>query len=316
MMKKIERLLGIIVLLQSRRLIRAQDMAEHFEVSLRTIYRDLKILDSAGLPLIAEAGLGYALMDGYRLPPIMFTEQEMSALYLGGKFVEKLTDRSLEKSIESALAKILAVLPQQTRDYFSHLDDTIYLDIQSRKIPDEYCDDVLAAIQNAIIKRNVLEIEYHAIHKDQLTRRDIEPISLIYYGSAWHLFAFCRLRREYRDFRTDRIQSLHPKDELFVARGNFSAREYLHQSESFENALEVQIRADKQVANYLRQNHPYGLLDQTDDGDRIILSYLVPAFDSFIPWILAYGTTVEVLSPPQFRERMGKILQEITVMYA
>ena len=98
--------MAIVVYLQGRRLCRAEDMAAHFEISVRTMYRDLAALGEAGIPIMAEAGVGYSLVKGYHLPPVMFTAEEAGALFIGGKLVEKLTDASLRKHMESALLKI------------------------------------------------------------------------------------------------------------------------------------------------------------------------------------------------------------------
>jgi predicted DNA-binding transcriptional regulator YafY len=102
-MNRVDRLMAMIVHLQSRRLVRAEDIAAHFEISVRTVYRDIAALGEAGIPILGEAGVGYGLAKGYYLPPVMFTAEEASALFMGGKLVEHLTDASLRKHMESAL---------------------------------------------------------------------------------------------------------------------------------------------------------------------------------------------------------------------
>src|SRR4029453_17145600 len=121
-MNRVDRLMATIVHLQSRRVVRAEDIAERFEISLRTVYRDLAALGEAGIPIVAEAGIGYSLVKGYHLPPVMLTVEEASALSVGGKLVENLTDASLRKEMESALLKIRSVLPLERRDYLDRLE--------------------------------------------------------------------------------------------------------------------------------------------------------------------------------------------------
>jgi biotin operon repressor len=115
-MNRVDRLMAIVVRLQSRRVVRAEDLAAHFEISVRTVYRDLAALGEAGIPIVAEAGVGYSLVKGYHLPPVMFTADEASALSIARKLVEHLTDASLRKQMESALAKIRSVLPRERQD--------------------------------------------------------------------------------------------------------------------------------------------------------------------------------------------------------
>src|SRR5215510_6469295 len=121
-MNRVDRLMAIALRLQSRRLVRAEDLAAHFEISVRTIYRDMAALGEAGIPIVSEAGVGYSLLKGYHLPPVMFTAEEASALSVGGKLVEHLTDASLRKQMDSALLKIRSVLPRDRQDYLDRLE--------------------------------------------------------------------------------------------------------------------------------------------------------------------------------------------------
>src|ERR1700704_2719720 len=116
-MNRIDRLHAILTHLQSKKLVTAQEMADRFNISLRTVYRDVKALDESGVPVIGEAGSGYTIMEGYRLPPVMFTQEEASALLLGGKMAEHRTDASLKKHLDTAMFKIKAVLRSGDKEH-------------------------------------------------------------------------------------------------------------------------------------------------------------------------------------------------------
>src|SRR5438105_10442497 len=124
-MNRIDRLHAILTHLQSKRKVTAQEIADRFEISLRTVYRDVKALDESGVPVIGEAGSGYSIMEGYRLPPVMFTQEEAAALLLGAKLAEQWTDASIKKHFNAALYKIKAVLRTSDREHMDHLDDHI-----------------------------------------------------------------------------------------------------------------------------------------------------------------------------------------------
>jgi predicted DNA-binding transcriptional regulator YafY len=124
-MNRIDRLTAILIQLQSKRVVKAQDIAERFTISLRTVYRDIRTLEQGGIPLIGEAGIGYSIMDGYRLPPIMFTKEEATAFLTAEKLIEKLTDTSTEESYKSAMYKIKAVLRATEKDYLENIDEHI-----------------------------------------------------------------------------------------------------------------------------------------------------------------------------------------------
>jgi predicted DNA-binding transcriptional regulator YafY len=120
-MNRTDRLVAMVLFLQGRRVVRAAEMAKHFEVTERTIYRDMSALGEAGVPISGEAGVGYCLMKGYQLPPVMFTAEEASALFVGGELVKQFTDASLQGPMASALDKLRAVLPRDRQDHVEKL---------------------------------------------------------------------------------------------------------------------------------------------------------------------------------------------------
>src|SRR5476651_2711767 len=124
-MNRIDRISAILIQLQSRRVVKAADIAERFNISLRTVYRDVRTLEEAGIPLIGEAGVGYSIMDGYRLPPVMFTREEATAFLTAEKFVEKLTDASTNAQYQSAMYKVRAILKTSEKDALENLDGSI-----------------------------------------------------------------------------------------------------------------------------------------------------------------------------------------------
>src|SRR3569833_107909 len=121
-MNRIDRISAILIHLQSRREVKASDIADRFGISLRTVYRDVKTLEEAGIPLIGEAGVGYSIMDGYRLPPVMFTREEATAFLTAEKFVEKLTDAATLANHKSAMYKIRSVLRMAEKDFLDNID--------------------------------------------------------------------------------------------------------------------------------------------------------------------------------------------------
>src|SRR6185369_916914 len=170
-MNRVDRLMAMVVCLQSRRVVRGEDMAARFEIILRTVYRDLAALNEAGIPIIGEAGVGYSLMKGYHLPPVMLTVEEANALSLSGKLVEHLNDASLRKQMDSALLKIRSVLPRE------RLDDLDRLERYTAVVPDwrpglpRLSSESLIPIQRALAERRVMAMEYQGAQRPEVTRR-------------------------------------------------------------------------------------------------------------------------------------------------
>ena len=203
-MNRIDRLFGIVTLLQSRKYVGVEVIAEKFEISTRTVYRDIRAINEQGVPISFEAGKGYFIVQGYFLPPISFNNEEANALVLMERFLNGFADRSIQKHYISALNKVKNVMRSQQKEQLEFLNDNIKLQIPARLSNDfEY----LSTIQNAIAKRLILKIDYEK-ENGQHSCREVEPIGLVFYAFSWHLIAWCHLRKDYRDFKVSRIKKL------------------------------------------------------------------------------------------------------------
>ena len=126
--KRFDRIVAILVQLQSKRIVKAQELSDRFQVSLRTIYRDVRTLEASGVPIVSEAGVGYSIMEGYRLPPVMFTREEAGSFVAAEKFMQKFVDKSLGSHHESAMFKVKSVLRGREKDWISALESQIMVD--------------------------------------------------------------------------------------------------------------------------------------------------------------------------------------------
>lgn len=315
-MNRIDRLVATVLLLQSRRLIRAQDIAEHFGISVRTVYRDLLALQEAGVPLAAETGEGYSLVDGYHLPPVMFTQEEASALFVGGEFVQRFTDASLKKHAESALLKIRAVLPEERQEFLERLQQATAVFMPPAHPHNGFRDDVLTLMQDAVVHRRVLKMEYYANTKDEITRRSIEPLALLYYSYNWHLIAYCRLRQDYRDFRTDRIKSIQPVDEVFTPHEDFSIKQYIQDSNKIDHPHEVRVKFKPAVANRAKNSYFFGVSQEPTDDGGLLVTHLVPSLKVMVEWLLRFGGEAEIIHPPELRQMLLTQAQKMVAHYS
>lgn len=221
---RLSRLIAILTQLQSKRLVTSTEVAEKFNVSVRTIYRDIKTLEQAGVPIITEEGKGYSLMDGYRLPPVMFTENEANAFITAEKLVLLNKDTSLIKSYVDGITKIKSVLRSNAKDKAALLSERVAFEQNSGG---NITSNFLSSIQIALTNFNVIRVEYYSPNNDETTKRYIEPFALINdVGKSWYLIAWCRLRKDYRLFRFDRIMKIEITDEKFTPH-KMSLQDYL-----------------------------------------------------------------------------------------
>lgn len=225
-MNRLDRITSILVHLQSKRLVTAREMAERFEVSIRTIYRDVFSLRQAGVPIGEEEGKGYFIVEGYRLPPVMFSREEAAALITAEKMLALQGESSIKKHYESALMKIKALLQGAEKDRLEDLQSRI--GTYSSWAPNSSNLDI---IQQAISDRKVLELTYESGRKCEITQRRFHPYALYFSGAAWASIGHCQLRKALREFRLDRILKIRPTESSFEPDPSFKIDEYLKERE-------------------------------------------------------------------------------------
>jgi len=207
--RRADRLFQIVQRLRGRGPVTAATLARELEVSPRTIYRDVQDLVLSGVPVQGEAGVGYALPRSFDLPPLMFDEDEIEALVLGARIVESWADAELARAARNVLSKVESVLPARLRD----------------RIPDAAlfapgfhvraaANAGLASLRAAIKGRRKVTLAYRD-RADASTSRTVQPLGVFYWGASWSLGAWCELRRDFRNFRLDRVTKLEVTDETF-----------------------------------------------------------------------------------------------------
>jgi predicted DNA-binding transcriptional regulator YafY len=314
-LNRVDRLHAILVHLQSKKKVTAQEIADRFDLSLRTVYRDVKALEESGIPIIGESGIGYSVMEGYRLPPVMFTQEEASSLLLGSKLVHQFTDASVKKQFDSAMYKIKAVLRTTDKDFVEELDSRIAVHISPVPL-DESLQLHLSAMRQAIVDKKVVSIEYYSSYKEETTQRDAEPIGLFYYGQTWHFIGWCRLRKDYRDFRMDRIRKLLLKDERFDDTPHPSLTEYIAQLTQERELMEAIVSFDKEMAKYMvSQKYYYGFVSQEEKEGRIYMRFLTAHLESFCRWLLMYTNAARIESPAHLHGMMQGLVEELRAYY-
>ncbi len=222
-MRRADRLFEIVQILRGRRLTTARYLAGRLGVSDRTIYRDVQDLSLSGVPILGEAGVGYALKKGFDLPPIMFDYDEVEALLIGARMASAYGGKALARSAERAMEKIAAVLPDNRR---AALETTqVY-------VPDFHIDREVAsrfeALRQAIKTRQFVHVDYVTEDKRE-SQRELRPVALHFWGERWTLAAWCELRQAFRMFRLDRMRTLDVRDKTFRDESGKTIADFLRQ---------------------------------------------------------------------------------------
>ncbi|HEY8928112.1 MAG TPA: YafY family protein [Mucilaginibacter sp.] len=309
-MNRIDRVSAILIQLQSRRVVKASDIAERFNISLRTVYRDVKTLEEAGIPIIGEAGIGYSIVDGYRLPPVMFTREEATAFLTAEKFVEKLTDSATDEHYKSAMYKIRSVLKTSEKNLLEDIDGKIeVLRGQAQLQVDN--KGHIQTLLTGIGQKNILSIDYFAHHSQERTKRDVEPIGIFYKEGFWHVIAYCHLRGDYRDFRVDRINHIEITGRVFHSK-HPTLKAYIAQTAREKELDMVIIRVEKVMHRFLEQQKYYsGFVSEKTVGNYVEMTFLTHSLKTFARWFLMFGDQAEIISPDSLKEQVGNIAAAI-----
>lgn len=220
-MRRADRLFQIIQSLHHERAVTARHIADELRVSERTIYRDIQDLSLSGVPITGEAGIGYRLMKGFHLPPLMFTEEELAALLIGVRMVRAWTDKGLARAAHQAMSKIEHVLPDHLKPELER-QDVLVPEFVTNPIVAPYLTLLRVAI------KDLCKAQFDYVREDGLhSNRTVHPLGLFCWGKVWTLVAWCELRDAFRHFRLDRMTNIHITDKHFTPRPGRTLQDFL-----------------------------------------------------------------------------------------
>ena len=310
-MNRFDRVTAILIQLQSKKIVRAKDIADRFRVSLRTIYRDIRTLEEAGVPIASEAGIGYSLMDGYRLPPIMFSKEEVTAFLTAEKLMEKFTDSSIDSSFKSGMLKIRAILKSSDKELLENIEENIEVLRRKPYLQNFPNSNRLQTIIECIPEKKALDIRYHTFYSNEIKDRTIEPIGVFFAENYWHTIAYCELRKDYRDFRLDRILDIK-KTDVKYKKIHPSIKDYLQKFSKEQNLETVIIRVDNKFTHFLKeQKFYYGYVDEQQIEDTIQMTFLTSNLNYFAHWFIMYADKAEIITPISLKEILKEIIVKI-----
>lgn len=224
-MTRLERLLSIALILSARRRLRAQELAEEFGVTLRTVYRDVRALQQAGFPVVGTAGDGYRIPAASQLRPLAFEPGEAEVLVMASRLLEVLVDAPLKDRLRAAVSKLEAILSPAAIQRVQEQRDRVVIEPRQRP------SGPLATLLDAVNTQRVVTIAYDGLARGERTHRSIEPIGLVRYANVWLVPAYCRLREDLRIFRVDRVVDAQLTPETFNPRPGLTLTDYIRMCE-------------------------------------------------------------------------------------
>lgn len=301
-MNRTDRLLAMVLELQGRGRRRAEDLARTFDVSKRTVYRDITALCAAGVPVVSAPGQGYWLMEGYFLPPLQFTSEEATMLSLGASVMAQTFDAQTGLAARSAGRKISAVLPERLRQEVSYLEENIRFIVLEAP---GGSGALLPTLRRAILEQKSVQFRYFKRfgHKNetQPSLRQANPHGLFHLAGTWMMSAYCCLRDDMRVFRLDRMEDVELLEQTFERRRNFK----LERDDAEDSrTVTVRVRFTPEIARWVKESSSYFVTSMEDTVDGLWVMLKVRSIDEILQWILSWGSGVQVLEPQALRERL------------
>jgi predicted DNA-binding transcriptional regulator YafY len=305
-LNRTERLFALILLLQNRPNLTSRDLAEHFEVSRRTIFRDLRALSESGVPLTYAEGGGYEILEGYQLPPLMLSAREAATLLMGTEFMKHQSDASLRQDADQVALKIRSVLPEEIRTYIERLQERTVLDPYwlHEEQPSSDVEGRWYELSQAVARQRSVLMEYYVPSRQEVTRRTVDPLGLVYYTDHWNLIAFDHLRGVIRNFRLDQIRTMRVLNESFEPPEGFSLEEHLRERGASPNNERIVIRFAPQAYRWARPGIPAQIQEERGTPEGTEVTFYFENLDYLSGWLLRFGTLARVLEPEALQERL------------
>jgi predicted DNA-binding transcriptional regulator YafY len=310
------RLLSLIMMLQSRSSWKAGELASELNVSERTVHRYMAMLDEIGIPIYSERGRygGFSLVRGYKLPPLIFTAEEATVLYMGANLVRDVWGQTYGDAVTAVTAKLDNVLPDDLRAEVAQVQQSLVVGGLTARDYRPW-ESTIHALRQCITERRCVRLVYSGIVRREETGRVVEPYGLAFQWGQWYVAGFCRLRQDMRTFRVDRIQQIEPLAERFVMPHEFDVREYLQRAMQYESPHQIVMHIDACVAQSVREWDSNWLAVTDHDDGSITVRFGTANLDWATGWVLSYGPAAKALEPPELVERVRAAAEAVLHRY-
>ena len=295
----------------------SRDLAEHFDVSRRTIFRDLRALSDSGVPLTYSEGGGYEILDGYQLPPLMLTAREAATLIVGTEFMKLQSDASLREDADAVALKIRSVLPREIGEYVDQLSDNTVLDpywLQAVQAEGEDSGKWYKLSEAVASSRKAI-MEYYVESRDELTQRRVDPLGLVYYTDHWNLIGYDHLRDTIRNFRLDRIHELFVLTEKFDRPEGFQLQTYLKQNGMSTSSVEVKLEFSVAAFPLARTSIPAKIEEEIEIDSGVQVTFLFDNQKYLTNWLMRFGSDVKVIAPDSLAKAHRAAASQIVSRY-
>lgn len=300
----------ILMLQQNNNRITVDDIAEKFNVSHRTVYRDFNALSEMNVPVTWDKYKGYQMVSGYKIPPLMFTSRELATILVGLNFVKSQVDQTLIEDAEGVELKFKEVVPEELLEYMESLKERMVVDPFLSFGADKKEGGNWYLISQAISKNRTIKFDYQAKSSETISTRKIDPYLIVFYRDHWNLIGYSHKRGAKRNFVLDRMSNTEITEEDFIPYGKIDVEQLIFPSEESSYLVEVDI--DVSAVDRFKANLPANIFKFNKIKTKLFRAkFYFDNLDFINEWLLQFPKEVEIRGPELLIEKRTKLLKEM-----
>jgi len=310
MMNSSERRLKLILTLQSDQQLNARELAEKFNVSRRTIFRDLKVLNKMEIPITWDKYSGYGIMPGYKMPPIMFTSQELATVIVGLSFAQSQVDKQLAEDAKNVELKIRNVVPGELKEFMSSLNKKTIVDPYLKYGAEKKKGGNWYLITSAISQKKRISFDYITKGDDKYTSRKIDPYLIVFFRDHWNTIGYSHKRSSIRNFLLSSMKNIQIVEEEYEEKKDINPERLIFRSERSSHKIVVEV--DASVESRFMANLPAKIIKKYSINSKLIK--VVFAFDNLDyinEWLLQFSDKIKIIEPSNLIKKRKKLLKQL-----
>lgn len=300
----------ILLLQQSNKRLTVNDLAERFNISRRTVFRDFNALSELNVPVTWDEYKGYGIMPGYKIPPLMFTSKELATIMVGLNFVKSQVDKTLVEDAEGVELKIKEVVPKDLLEFMESLEKRTVVDPYLHYGPEKSEGGNWYLISSAISENKSITFKYRSKSDEKITGRKIDPYLIVFYRDHWNVIGLSHKRDDTRNFVLDRMSNIQILDENFVPYGNIDAEALIFRSN--EESHKVTVNVSGTTLKRFEANLPAKIINKKEIKPNLFrIEFIFDNLDFINEWLLQFPKDVKIDSPDILIEKRNDLLKEM-----
>jgi len=300
----------ILMLQQANRRITVDKIAEKFDVSRRTVFRDFNALSEMNVPVTWDKYHGYGIMQGYKIPPLMFTSKELATIMVGLNFVKSQVDKKLVSDAKGVELKIKEVLPEELNDFMESLNERMVVDPYLNFGVEKMDGGDWYMISSAISENKSIEFQYRSKSNERISGRKIDPYLLVFYRDHWNVIGHSHKRDAIRNFVLDRMSDIQILKEDFVPYGQIDVEELIFRSDETSHRIRVDVY--ESALKRFQANLPAKIIKKLKKKPNLFrIEFFFDNLDFINEWLLQFPKEVKLISPDILIEKREKLLNEM-----